>query len=185
MTGIAFELQYVDPRNGRTLTFEAMDDAFDGPGGVAMADGVWRADDGFGWPQIDGIAYLRAGHEALAEAAATRLQSGERATALGLLLCDVDDHASSAPAVTEAIAVGQSVGSGQCSALAAMRRLAYGPVADYFAMRPSTPTYLSGLELLAMPCRPRAGFGRLRWLAAWVTSLSHLDSHAWHRLRRL
>ena len=139
------DLQPVDPRDGRALTFTPA--AHDG-------DGFWQGRDSQRWPQIDHVLYLRAGREARADEAAALLENGRRVDALGALLADTDDFAPAAPDLAAASAVAADVGAGRCSALAAMRRLEYGPVADYFAMRPSTPTFLSGLELLAETLGP-------------------------------
>jgi|GEM_PF-81351 len=144
-------LQPVDPHSGKPLMFTALDPA-DRAGRHAdlrMVTGTWQAGDGQVWPQIDGVPFLRARRETLADEAVTLLHQGRRAEALAQLLIDTDDFAASAPSREAAIGVVQDVDAGRCGAMEAMRRLAYGPVADYFAVRPSTPTFLSGIALLA------------------------------------
>lgn len=136
------ELQYLDPLSGDVLAFHPDERGAEG-------DGVWQAGEGRVWPQIDGIAFLRAGRESMATEAVALLRRGERTEALALLLTDVDDFAANAPERVAAMAVANDVATRQCSAVQAMRRLAFGAVADYFAMRPSTPTFVSGIELLA------------------------------------
>ncbi len=99
------------------------------------------------WPVIDDIAFLRADRIELARAAVGRIEADDLVGATALLLTDQDPYAPDPPPTAEA-----------CTALAqapdsfsfrdAMRRLAFGRVADYFAHRWSDPTYLSGLALL-------------------------------------
>ena len=141
-TSEAPPLTFVDPQSGAPLSFRGMDDD-------ASADGVWQAEEGGAWPQLDGIAYLRAGREELAGEAVELLRSDRREEALALLLTDTDAFAPAAPDRRTALGVVRDVRSGDCPAIEAMRRLGFGPVADYFAVRPSTPTFVSGLELLA------------------------------------
>ena len=116
---------------------------------LTMATGTWQAGNGQVWPQIDGIPFLRARRESLADEAVALLRSGYHIQALALLLTDTDDFAARAPAQEAAADVVCDVDAKRCSAMEAMRSLAFGPVADYFALRPSTPTYLSGIALLA------------------------------------
>lgn len=101
------------------------------------------------WPVIEGIAYVRAGREDLADAALDALDAGDRRRALALLLTDQDEWAPvAAPSLEDAAEVIDRVDAGG-SARAAMTALAFGPVTDYFAHRQSDATFLSGLGLLA------------------------------------
>ena len=150
------ELHFVDPHSGETLRFTSLnggDRRADMSSGTmstsAMATGTWQAGNGQVWPQIDGIPFLRARREALADEAVALLRAGLHVEALALLLTDTDDFAASAPSRESAIDVVNDVDGKRCGAMEAMRQLAYGPVADYFALRPSTPTYLSGIALMA------------------------------------
>ncbi len=107
----------------------------------SCTDGVAR------YPVVDGIPFLRTGREALRSAALTALDAGDGNSALSLLLADRDDWArGDGPREEE---IWMLIRTGPDSTLReAMRLLAYGPVADYFAYRWSDPTYLSGLKLL-------------------------------------
>lgn len=109
---------------------------------VDVADVVQHA--GRRWPVVDGIPFLRAGREELADRALALLQAGDERGALVELLGDQDDwwpwplpdrgqraRAIQAPTLRDA-----------------MDALGYGPVGDYFAYRWSDPTFLSGLCLL-------------------------------------
>lgn len=106
-----------------------------------------RDADGARWPAPDGIPYLRSGRRALAEAALARLDAGDREGALVLLLADQDDWWRGP--LAEPAALQELVrGAVTLSLRDAMRLLAWGPVADYFAHRWSDPTFLAGLALV-------------------------------------
>ncbi len=172
-------LRLLDPHSGETLRFTPVraDDRRTPPDTCpgTRGDGTWQAGDGTAWPQIDGIPFLRAGREALARDAAARLHRGRRDEALALLLTDIDDFAATAPSAEDAAGVVRDVDAGRCSAMEAMRRLAYGPVADYFGIRPSTPTWSSGVALLAGHVGAR---DTVIELACGVGHfLSHLERH--------
>lgn len=113
---------------------------------------------GMRWPAPDGIPYLRSGRRELAEAALARLDAGDRDGALVLLLVDQDDWwrgPVAEPAALRAL-VRDAAG---LSLREAMRLLAWGPVADYFAHRWSDPTFLAGLALVeAHWTAPRRAF---------------------------
>lgn len=110
-------------------------------------------DAGGRWPVIDGIPYLRLGREALVQTALAALDAGDAEMATVTLLSDRDDWASgpSADPAALRILVAERHGIGFRDA---MRHLAFGPVADYFAHRWSDPTYLSGLALAQAHWRP-------------------------------
>ncbi len=102
------------------------------------------------WPVVDGIPFLRPDREALRLAAVAAVARGDTATARRLLLQDQDDWAPLPPPSDAAVdAVVDAVARGAVGARQAMVELNFGPVADYFAHRWSTPTFLAGLGLLA------------------------------------
>ncbi len=115
-------------------------------GDALVADGprVLR-DEAARWPVVDGIPYLRTGRDALREEALAALEDGDERAARIALLRDQDDWAPAPPPDAAAV---ESVLDEPVHLREAMRRLAFGPVADYFAYRWSDPTYLSGLALL-------------------------------------
>ncbi len=115
--------------------------------GHSLADGRGR------WPVVDGIPYLRAGREALRAEALAALDAGDERGARIALLRDQDDWAPTPAPAADAVA---SVVDAPTSLREAMRRLGFGPVADYFAHRWSDPTYLSGLALLGAHRPPGA-----------------------------
>ena len=96
------------------------------------------------WPVLDNIAYLRPKH-AVRTQAVELIQTGQIQAALVCLLQDQDPFAPIAAPDDEAV---YSVIQDNLSLRQAMQQLNYGPVADYFAHRRATPTYLSGLALL-------------------------------------
>ncbi len=101
---------------------------------------------GLRWPVVDGIPFLRAGRRGLAELALGHLDAGEDEAALVALLADQDDWWRGP--VAEPGALRKLVrGREGLSLREAMRLLAWGPVADYFAHRWSDPTFLAGLAL--------------------------------------
>ncbi|MBX9625984.1 MAG: class I SAM-dependent methyltransferase, partial [Gemmataceae bacterium] len=78
------------------------------------------------------------------------LDAGDGRSALALLLADQDPFAPLPP--PDRATLGElidGVDRGAVTRRCAMRALNFGPVADYFALRPSTPTFLSGLGLLS------------------------------------
>ena len=110
-------------------------------------------DAGGRWPVIDGIPFLRLGREALVQAALAALDADDTEAATSVLLADRDDWASgpgAEPAALDALVANRDA----LSFRDAMRHLAFGPVADYFAHRWSDPTFLSGLALAQAHWRP-------------------------------
>lgn len=100
------------------------------------------------WPVVDGIAFLRVERDELRERTLHALDAGDRTAALVALLAERDDWApGAAPAESELRYLVANVDV--LSFREAMERLAYGPVAPYFAHRFGDPTYLAGLALLA------------------------------------
>lgn len=128
-------LRLVSPLSGRPLV----------PGARhwALADGP------VDWPVVAGIPYLRANRERLRGEACQALAGGDERRALVLLLADQDDYARIAPPDEKALhLLVDAVEAGRATLRGAMDALQFGPVADYFAYRWSSPTYLSGLALL-------------------------------------
>ena len=124
----------LDPESRRPLTRRHV------VGDAAIWEGSATA-----WPEVDGIPYVRVGCEALVARVLSLLEAGRVDEARGELLRDQDDFARQPPpSLEEAIAVGRE----RPPLAEAMSRLEYGPVADYFLLRPSTPTFLSALTLL-------------------------------------
>ena len=102
------------------------------------------------WPVLEDIAYLRPRHD-LRERAVALLQEGKKDEALVVLLQDQDRFAPLSPPNESTL---QTLISDQTISLRkAMQMLNYGPVADYFAYRWATPTFLSGLALLQQTVR--------------------------------
>ncbi len=99
------------------------------------------------WPVIDDIAFLRADRIELAREAVRRIEADDLVGATALLLTDQDPYAPDPPP-TVADCAGLARAPECFSFRDAMRVLAFGRVADYFAHRWSDPTYLSGLTLL-------------------------------------
>ncbi|MCQ8240162.1 class I SAM-dependent methyltransferase [Rhizosaccharibacter radicis] len=109
-------------------------------GAHALSDGIRR------WPVIDGIPFMRAGREALADEALRHLDRGDRVEALVTLLADQDDWWTGPRAEPDALH--RLVR--ECRVLSlrdAMTLLSWGRVGDYFAHRWSDPTFMAGLAL--------------------------------------
>ena len=99
------------------------------------------------YPIVAGIPYLRTGRDELRHAALEHLDAGDELGALALLLTDQDPFAPLPPPTLE-VAREIAADPFRFGAVECLRRLNFGPVADYFAIRTSTPTFLSGLALL-------------------------------------
>ena len=138
-------LQLLDPISRQPLRWTAVESSL-GFGYWAYADGGRR------WPAALGIAYLRADREALAEAVVAHILAGDFPQALGMLLQDTDDFAPVVPelAVCGEMAKRLLANDVSLSGRELMEALGYGPVADYFALRGSAPTFFSGLGLLKL-----------------------------------
>lgn len=132
-----------DPITGGMLYYTA------GPGREDV--GVWQAErGGIRWPAIFGIPFLRASRSDLAIEASRLIAAGEQTEALAMLLQDTDDFAPARPSLNAGRSVAEELlnGAPALSGREMMEILAYGPVADYFALRGSTPTFFSGIGLL-------------------------------------
>ena len=113
-------------------------------------DQPWSLSDGqTRWPVVEGIPFLRTNREPLRREALGALDAGNERHALMLLLADQDDYARIAPPDESSLeGLIASVARPATTLRDAMAALRFGPVADYFAYRWSSPTYLSGLALL-------------------------------------
>jgi predicted dehydrogenase/SAM-dependent methyltransferase len=135
-----------DPLDGSKLRFEPLDY---GEEELGLLIGQTHT-----WPVVDAIPMLRTGRQELCKAVCREVQQADRVGALRLLLNDRDDFDGQPPALISQLdaviaslaATDQLLGE---SLYLQMRRLNFGPVADYFAVRPFTPTFISGLELFA------------------------------------
>ncbi|WP_420460490.1 class I SAM-dependent methyltransferase [Neolewinella sp.] len=107
------------------------------------------------WPVVEGIAYLRTKEE-LRRAVVEALQADREGQALRLLLADQDRFSPTSPPDTAAL--NTLLGAGQELTLRrAMALLNFGPVADYFTYRWSSPTFVGGLRLLELSVPNRGG----------------------------
>lgn len=126
-------MTYRSPTSGRELLTDSAHSLTDGAGER--------------WPVVDGIAFLRINREELVRAALERLDAGDRAGALVVLLADQDDWwpGPSADPARLATLVREAE---TLSFRDAMDHLGLGRVGDYFAHRWTDPTFLAGLALM-------------------------------------
>jgi SAM-dependent methyltransferase len=96
---------------------------------------------------LDGIVFARASRREMARQVLGLLDAGDKDAALVLLLADQDDWWHGPVAAPEALR-DLVINHERLSLREAMARLAWGPVADYFAHRWSDPTFLAGLALV-------------------------------------
>jgi 1,5-anhydro-D-fructose reductase (1,5-anhydro-D-mannitol-forming) len=131
----------LDPTSRKSLHFTAVGGSF----GYLTDE-----DDSQHWPVALGIAFLRADRRELADAVVSLISSAEYAEALGQLLHDTDDFAPQSPALKDCIQLAERLltNDSDLHAREMMELLCYGPVADYFALRGSAPSFFSGLGLL-------------------------------------
>ena len=109
------------------------------------------------WPVVEGIAYLRPKEE-LRQAVVGALRADRHEQAVRLLLADQDRFSPTAPPDAEALDVLLDAG-GDLTLRRAMQLLNFGPVADYFAYRWCSPTFLGGLRLLELSVPAGGGGG--------------------------
>lgn len=123
------------------------------PLGNTAGFGYWADEEAIHrWPMALGISFLRADRVVLAEAVVELLRVGKPVVAVGRLLQDTDDFAPRIPELDdcEDLAARLLAPDDELSAREMMEALQFGPVADYFALRGSAPTFFSGLGLLKL-----------------------------------
>lgn len=131
--------RFLSPDTGEVLTADTPH---------SLADAAGRR-----WPVAAGIPYLRRGRDEFRHEALGLLDAGDETRAVAVLLRDQDPFAPVPPPALE-VTRGLAASDNESTLRGVMRALNFGPVADYFAHRTSTPTYLSGLELLARVTDP-------------------------------
>lgn len=136
-------LHLIDPLSGKPLRFT---------GAGSLSDYGYLTDEAQSrrWPVAMGIAYLRSDRLDLAERVVDLILVGKHVEAIGSLLQDTDDFAPSVPELhdCERLAARLLANDGDLYPRDMMDALRLGPVADYFALRGSAPTFFSGLGLL-------------------------------------
>lgn len=141
-------LQLLDPITSRPLSFTAA--------GESTEFGYW-ADDHCSqrWPHALGIAFLRADRIGLASDVVDLIESQKLVEAVGRLLQDTDDFAPRTPDLNDCFGVAERLiaSDQELHPREMMEILQFGPVADYFALRGSSPTFFSGLGLLKLGAR--------------------------------
>lgn len=146
MTRLA--LQLLDPISRKPLRFTAVGDSAD--------FGYWADDDcSQRWPEVLGIAFLRADRIELAEIVANLIESQQKLEAVGELLQDTDDFAPLTPDLNDCVGIAERLlaSDHELHPREMMEILQFGPVVDYFALRGSSPTFFSGLGLLKLGAR--------------------------------
>ena len=131
------ETHFVSPYNGQILRRI---------GATLYTDGKLQ------YPCVDDILFLRPDH-ILRQRVVSMLERGEVDIARIMLLRNQDRFSPTPPPSRRKVRL--VIDNHERMTLRdAMRLLNYGPVADYFAYRWSTPTFLSGLELLRRTVQP-------------------------------
>lgn len=135
----------LDPITRKPLQFNAVGDNSKF-GYLSASDSLHR------WPVVLGISFLRSDRLKLAETATALVLNQDFVNALALLLQDTDDFAPVAPQFNDCLRIAESILANDTELLACdiMEGLQYGPVAKYFAVRGSAPTFFSGLGLLKL-----------------------------------
>ena len=142
-------LQLLDPITRKPLRFNAV--------GAHINFGYWSSDEGAQrWPVVLGISFLRADRLKLAEEVAALVLAQDFVSALALLLQDTDDFAPLIPQIDDCRRTAERLlaDDKEFSACEMMQALQYGRVAEYFAVRGSSPTFFSGLSLLKLGVSP-------------------------------
>lgn len=133
----------IDPITSKKLRFICID--------ASQQSGYLTADDnGMKWPVMLGISFLKVSQAELAQKTVDLLLNNKPNEALAGLLQDTDDFAKNKPLWTECLTIADHLlnKNKNFDALTFMQRLNYGLVAQYFAIRGFTPTFLSGIGLL-------------------------------------
>ena len=171
--------QLCSPHSAEHLTFSPLS-----PGSL---HGTLRTADALeSWPVLCGIPFIKPSRRDLADRALEYLQSGQITDALAAVLRDVDDFAPERPSSDNAKKLAEQVldSSSRLTSRGALSLLKLGPVADYFALRPIAPTFLSGLSLLRMTREAEqpvveiaCGAGHfLFWLNSWKRPFLGIDT---------
>lgn len=136
-------LRLIDPLSGKPLRFI-------GAGNLPDYGYLTDEQQSRRWPVAMGIAYLRSDRLDLAERVVDLILARKQVEAVGSLLQDTDDFAPSVPELDdcERLASRLLANDRDLHARDMMDVLKFGPVADYFALRGSAPTFFSGLGLL-------------------------------------
>lgn len=138
------------------------------------------------WPVVLGICYVRSDRVLLAKSVVESLKKSDFEQAIALLLQDTDDFAPQKPHDDECRRIAVRVLQHDDSLLASevMEACRFGPVADYFYIRGSTPTFMSGINLLKigmLPFQPLVEIGCgvghfLYWLKTRNVDVIGVDS---------
>ena len=172
-----FEL--LDPITRTRLQFSAV--------GEDINFGYWSSNDSpQTWPMALGISFLRVDRAELAQQVCTLIKMQDFVSAVALLLQDTDDFAPAIPPLNECLRIAERllVDDKKLLACDMMQALEFGPVANYFALRGSAPTFLSGLGLLKLGVQPKrplievgCGVGHfLSWLTTRGITVLGTDS---------
>ena len=163
---------FKDPVTGHPLRFTE---------GHAHADfGYWHdGKDGTRWPVALGIPYLRGSKAPLAESISELICAGDEGEALATLLGDTDPFAPQKPTLEACRQIAEQMlhRPGSLGGRETMDLLRFGPVADYFALRGSAPTFFSGIGLL------KAGHERNRPVVEVACGAGHFLY--WMRTQRI
>ncbi len=133
------EVALTSPTNGRRLTL----DTWLFPGTGILSDGQEL------WPIVEGIPFLRIGRDELRRKVVNSLRHRRHLEALAYLLQDQDDFAPDPPPTLDQVHTTIEAVQAGCSLQRALKGLRFGPVSHYFLNRLCTPTFLSGIGLLA------------------------------------
>lgn len=175
----SFGIRLLDPLTQVPLLFESVaeDEKF---GILSGRDSVQK------WPVVLGISFLRSDRSDLAGQVAELVLKNDFVSALAMLLMDTDDFAPAKPQMVDCRKIAQCLIDDDKELLAVdmMQALQFGPVADYFALRGSAPTFFSGLGLLKLGVVPEqplieigCGVGHfLYWLNARGIKINGTDS---------
>ena len=139
----------LDPITRKPLQFKAVGDD--------PNFGYWFSDDcAHKWPVMLGISFLRADRLQLAKQVVDLIAAHDMVGALALLLQDTDDFAPLIPKINDCHRVAERllVDDSELLACDMMQALQFGPVASYFSLRGSTPTFFSGVGLLKLGMVP-------------------------------
>lgn len=172
-------IRLLDPLTQELLLFESVAEG-EKYGILSGPDSVQK------WPVILGISFLRSDRSNLALQVAELVLKNDFVSALATLLMDTDDFAPAKPQMVDCRKIAQCLIDDDKELLAVdmMQALQFGPVADYFALRGSAPTFFSGLGLLKLGVVPEqplieigCGVGHfLYWLNARGIKITGTDS---------